>query len=186
MLYCALTLFGIFLITRDVDKSGCDPSGGVAGNTTCGHNGTDVLGAMLGLTFAAQGISQVGSFFQTFTAARSAVFPAIQTIHRKNGTPGDIIYEPAKNVRDDSETEVSAGMDNLESGNEKRIKAILPNYIIDPTSDDGVRPAKVEGALAFKDVDFAYPTQPNQFVLKNFSLEIPAGKTVALVGVRYV
>jgi ATP-binding cassette subfamily B (MDR/TAP) protein 1 len=33
-------------------------------------------------------------------------------------------------------------------------------------------------------VEFSYPTRPNKPVLQNFSLEIPTGKTVALVGPR--
>ncbi|XP_076283158.1 mitochondrial potassium channel ATP-binding subunit isoform X1 [Lasioglossum baleicum] len=38
------------------------------------------------------------------------------------------------------------------------------------------------GNIVFKDVKFSYPTRPEHVVLKNFNLNIPAGKTVALVG----
>ncbi|XP_021917196.1 ATP-binding cassette sub-family B member 8, mitochondrial isoform X2 [Zootermopsis nevadensis] len=38
------------------------------------------------------------------------------------------------------------------------------------------------GDVSFNDVTFAYPTRPQQVVLKNFNLHIPAGKTVAIVG----
>lgn len=34
----------------------------------------------------------------------------------------------------------------------------------------------------FKNVTFAYPTRPEQAILKNFNLVLPAGKTVAIVG----
>ena len=38
------------------------------------------------------------------------------------------------------------------------------------------------GQISFNDVTFTYPTRPEQVVLTNFSLEIPAGKVCALVG----
>ncbi|KAJ9586112.1 hypothetical protein L9F63_020249 [Diploptera punctata] len=36
--------------------------------------------------------------------------------------------------------------------------------------------------VVFNNVTFAYPTRPQQVVLKNFNLHLPAGKTVAIVG----
>uniref|UniRef100_U3JL57 ATP-binding cassette sub-family B member 10, mitochondrial n=1 Tax=Ficedula albicollis TaxID=59894 RepID=U3JL57_FICAL len=38
------------------------------------------------------------------------------------------------------------------------------------------------GALEFKDVEFAYPTRPESSIFKDFSLSIPAGSVMALVG----
>ncbi|NWV43715.1 ABCBA protein, partial [Grantiella picta] len=38
------------------------------------------------------------------------------------------------------------------------------------------------GALEFKDVEFAYPTRPEASIFKDFSLSIPAGSVMALVG----
>ena len=38
------------------------------------------------------------------------------------------------------------------------------------------------GNVTFKDVNFTYPTRPNQQILKNFSLSLPAGRMVALCG----
>jgi ATP-binding cassette, subfamily B, bacterial len=37
-------------------------------------------------------------------------------------------------------------------------------------------------SIAFRDVTFAYPAAPGRPVLKNFSLEIPAGSSLAIVG----
>ncbi|XP_074899402.1 ATP-binding cassette sub-family B member 10, mitochondrial isoform X1 [Buteo buteo] len=39
-----------------------------------------------------------------------------------------------------------------------------------------------KGALEFKDVEFAYPTRPETSIFKDFSLSIPAGSVMALVG----
>ena len=38
------------------------------------------------------------------------------------------------------------------------------------------------GEVEFRNVQFAYPTRPGQTVLDGFSLRVPAGRTVALVG----
>ncbi|KAJ8600755.1 hypothetical protein CTAYLR_006089 [Chrysophaeum taylorii] len=38
------------------------------------------------------------------------------------------------------------------------------------------------GALDFEDVHFAYESRPDKFVLRNFTLSVPAGTTLAMVG----
>ncbi|XP_076620703.1 mitochondrial potassium channel ATP-binding subunit isoform X2 [Colletes latitarsis] len=38
------------------------------------------------------------------------------------------------------------------------------------------------GNITFNNVKFSYPTRPDHIVLRNFNLNIPAGKTVAIVG----
>lgn len=184
LLYCVLTLFGTFLITRDIDNSGCDPSGGVKGNSTCSQSGAGVFGAMLGIAFAAQGVSQVGNFFETFTTARVAAYSAVQAIQRQPGAKEEMIYKSEEDDKEDAEAKSKRTEGDAESGNEKTVKAILPKYIIDSSSEEGLKPEKIKGALTFKSVEFSYPTRPNRVVLKDFSLDIPAGKTVALVGPR--
>ncbi|CAG8541782.1 1272_t:CDS:10 [Paraglomus occultum] len=46
----------------------------------------------------------------------------------------------------------------------------------------GIEPEHVKGDLEFLNVDFRYPTRPDQVILKNFSLRIPSGTMVALCG----
>ncbi len=139
--------------------------------------------------FAAQGVSQVGNFFETFTAARVAAFPALRAIQRKPGSPQEIIYKTEAEQAADDEHRVAQNDESpvLESGTDAQastIKAILPEYCIDSSSDQGAKPETVEGTITFKNVEFSYPTRPDKPVLQNFSLEIPAGMTVALVGPR--
>jgi len=43
-------------------------------------------------------------------------------------------------------------------------------------------PASIKGTLAFKNIDFAYPSRPDLNVLENISIDIQAGETIALVG----
>ncbi|XP_046833318.1 mitochondrial potassium channel ATP-binding subunit isoform X1 [Vespa crabro] len=40
----------------------------------------------------------------------------------------------------------------------------------------------LSGNIEFKNVKFSYPTRPDHVILKNFNLDISAGKTVAIVG----
>ena len=40
----------------------------------------------------------------------------------------------------------------------------------------------LRGEVTFRNVNFSYPTREKQVVLDNFSLDIPPGKMVALVG----
>ena len=48
----------------------------------------------------------------------------------------------------------------------------------------GETPSVVKGDIKFTNVHFAYPTRRHDKILSGFSLEIAAGKTLALVGPR--
>jgi ATP-binding cassette subfamily B (MDR/TAP) protein 1 len=53
---------------------------------------------------------------------------------------------------------------------------------IDAASDEGMTPASCKGRIEFKNVTFAYPTRPEHYALRNFSLVVENGESVALVG----
>ncbi|KAI3944839.1 hypothetical protein MKW92_002206 [Papaver armeniacum] len=53
---------------------------------------------------------------------------------------------------------------------------------IDSSSNTGLTLANVEGDIAFRNVSFNYPSRSTVPVLKDFCLNIPSGKIVALVG----
>ncbi|XP_021892726.1 ABC transporter B family member 1-like [Carica papaya] len=53
---------------------------------------------------------------------------------------------------------------------------------IDRNSDSGLQLESVSGLVELKNVDFSYPSRPDIRILNNFSLTVPAGKTIALVG----
>lgn len=47
---------------------------------------------------------------------------------------------------------------------------------------DGVELSEVKGDIELQNVVFSYPSRPDVIIFNNFSLSIPSGRTVALVG----
>ncbi|KAK3221254.1 hypothetical protein Dsin_008279 [Dipteronia sinensis] len=57
----------------------------------------------------------------------------------------------------------------------------VPN--IDSADQQGITVLNVKGELEFKDIDFAYPSRPENLVLRKFSLRVMDNQTVGLVGI---
>nr|CAB3504328.1 unnamed protein product [Digitaria exilis] len=53
---------------------------------------------------------------------------------------------------------------------------------IDSESNAGAELVNVAGEVEFRSVEFCYPSRPESPIFKSFSLSVPAGHTVALVG----
>lgn len=53
---------------------------------------------------------------------------------------------------------------------------------IDPDRQDGLAPVSLRGEIEFRHVKFKYPTRPDLVILKDLSLKIKPGMTVAFVG----
>ncbi|KAJ0098862.1 hypothetical protein Patl1_22031 [Pistacia atlantica] len=53
---------------------------------------------------------------------------------------------------------------------------------IDSDNMEGKILENVLGEVEFRHVEFAYPSRPESIILKDFSIKMPAGKTMALVG----
>lgn len=205
LFYFILTLFGTYLLYTDVRNSGCDPSGIILANTKCPNNGAGVFGAMLGIAFAAQGISQVGNFTEALAATRVATYEALVAINRKPGAVEEVIYRSeddedlsstkhSKKSTDETDPNTTAlsgtnrsrksKKDNgdIESGEyQADVKAVLPKFEINSLSKAGLKP-EINGAIAVRDVHFSYPTRPNDPVLRGMTVEIESGTTVAFVG----
>ncbi|XP_074557178.1 putative multidrug resistance protein [Curcuma longa] len=68
------------------------------------------------------------------------------------------------------------------SAGERIMKVIERVPKIDTESEDGSVLESVSGNVEFKGVEFAYPSRPESLILRGFNLQVPAGRTVALVG----
>jgi ATP-binding cassette subfamily B (MDR/TAP) protein 1 len=152
--YVVITLFGSYLLFDNVRDSGCDPSGTTDGVPACDPSGADVFGALMGVTVAAFVLPQVSVALDAFIGARAACYPALCAINRKS-------------------TEIQT--------TNNRTEKVSSSYVIDSSSDRGVKLPSLIGDLEFRSVRFSYPTRDAD-VFRNFSLQIPSGKTVALVG----
>ncbi|CAL9109399.1 unnamed protein product [Musa acuminata var. zebrina] len=64
----------------------------------------------------------------------------------------------------------------------KLLEIIRQKPSIVQDQSDGKCLAEVHGNIEFKDVTFSYPSRPDVIIFRDFSLFIPAGKTVAVVG----
>jgi ATP-binding cassette, subfamily B (MDR/TAP), member 1 len=194
--YFALVLFGTWLIWTQVADSGCDPSGAVQGNVNCDASASEVFGSLLGVAFAAEGISQCGNSISSFTAARVALHQAFQAIRRSPGAPSQPIYKAltvaeAETSRDPAFSEDADDLFGpsrnhckpaFSSSPQPILHAVLPAFEIDSASTTGWKPSTVAGAISFQNVSFAYPTRPNHPVLNGLHVDILPGSTVALIG----
>ncbi|KAI6283355.1 GTPase-activating protein [Pyricularia oryzae] len=54
--------------------------------------------------------------------------------------------------------------------------------VLDPTSDEGEKIENLKGTIFLENVKHIYPSRPEVVVMEDVTLEIPAGKTTALVG----
>jgi ABC-type multidrug transport system fused ATPase/permease subunit len=52
----------------------------------------------------------------------------------------------------------------------------------DSTQRGDIKPDRVEGLIEFKNVDFVYPSRPEEVVLQNLTLKLEPGKILAIVG----
>ncbi|KAF6134426.1 hypothetical protein GIB67_030629 [Kingdonia uniflora] len=53
---------------------------------------------------------------------------------------------------------------------------------IDRNAESGSELSTIAGDIELKNIDFSYPSRPDVRILNNFSLNVPSGKTIALVG----
>ncbi|XP_042483361.1 ABC transporter B family member 15-like [Macadamia integrifolia] len=53
---------------------------------------------------------------------------------------------------------------------------------IDSENTEGETLQSISGEIEFKHIEFAYPSRPENVILRDFSLRVPAGSKVALVG----
>ncbi|CAN6336918.1 unnamed protein product [Urochloa humidicola] len=112
----------------------------------------------VGAKFVSQGKSTFGDVFKAYFALVLAMIGVSQT----NAMASD----SAK--ANDSATSIFSILDRKSQ--------------IDSSSEEGSTLANVKGNIDFKHVSFKYPSRPDVQIFTDFTLDIPSGKTVALVG----
>jgi len=168
--YMPIILYGSYLVYSAVRDYGCDPSGSDPLNEPCDPDGENVFGALFGVSFAGSVLPQITASLEAFAGARSAAYPALEAIYR--------------DVPHDQDKETAEAMEEKSQALQRRGSfAPLPKYAIDSSSAVGHKPKKVGGSVKFTDVTFSYPSRLETKIFDGFNLDVPAGKTVALVGV---
>ena len=189
LLYLILTLYGSFLVYTDVRASGCGPSPSYLGVVTCGESGETVLGAMLGMAFAGQGLAQVVDAISVISEAMVACYPALSAT--KNRTWESEVRVTVQNwdiggrmksVRVIDDGKISSSVRSQAGISE--VYALLPHFDINSLSPKGLQSpkARIRGVISFRAVRFSYPTRPESDVLDNFNMDIKAGSTIGIVG----
>jgi len=171
--YVPLTLYGTYLMYKEVGATGCDPSGTLSSfdppNESCNATAFEVFGALMGVTFGGAVLPQISGAVEEFIGARSACFPALVAMYRKTTREGET------ESKKDEKTRKSLQM--------RSSSVSLPSYVIDSSSPNGLVKSKAaEGDIEFKDVSFRYPTRLEVDVYNGLNLKIKAGSTVALCG----
>ena len=72
--YVMVTLFGSFLLYRNVRENGCDPSATVPGVTPCDPSGMGVFGSLFGVSIAAAVLPQVSIALESFAGTSESSF----------------------------------------------------------------------------------------------------------------
>lgn len=176
LLFCIISLCGISLLHRDMERTGCYQSvaSGVPGVFCTESPGPSIYGATASLVFVIVDIMRISEVIQRVTSSRSACDIAMKPIRRIVGVPA---------VKDEGKLN---DQKDLERGiaNEKKKSEVdqLAGYHIDSSSPLGLRPPNITGEITFDNVNFAYPTRPDKTIFEGFDLKIEAGTTVALVG----
>ncbi|PON59409.1 ABC transporter [Parasponia andersonii] len=103
------------------------------------------------------------------------------------GTPGGTIFAAGISIVNGG-LALGQGLSNIKgimdacSASIRIMEMIKRIPKIDSEDMEGMILEHVSGQIEFKEVNFSYPSRPESVIFKKFSLTIPAGKTVALVG----
>ncbi|CAB9505477.1 Leptomycin B resistance protein pmd1 [Seminavis robusta] len=179
-LFALVVLFGSYVMYRDVRVTGCDP-GGSFGTGPCPTTGADIFGAMIGIMFSMQALSRLGNCLEAFQEARVAVGEAMSVIQDDDDDDAESKKAKQTSLPKAPETNTDQQMTLVEEGTHQSSKQQSVPY--DPFSNTaGIKPKGIQGNISFSNISFSYPSRPDDIILKNFSIDIPAGKTVALVG----
>ncbi|KAK8644265.1 hypothetical protein V6N13_123576 [Hibiscus sabdariffa] len=140
--------------------------------------GSVKLGLKQGLAIGSNGITHFIWAFITYYGSRMVMY---------HGAKGGTVFIVGSCIAVGGQ-QLGAGLSNLKplfeacSAAERIHEVIKRVPKIDLENREGEILDNVIGEVEFRQVEFAYPSRPENIIFKDFSLKIPAGKTVALVG----
>ncbi|GAC12772.1 ABC transporter transmembrane domain-containing protein [Aliiglaciecola lipolytica] len=79
-------------------------------------------------------------------------------------------------------SEVIGEIQKAAGASERLLELLNTKPLIEPPSSPAVLPTKLRGTLTLQNVNFTYPSAPQNPVIKNLNLEIKSGERIALVG----
>ncbi|XP_021297599.1 ABC transporter B family member 15-like [Herrania umbratica] len=135
-------------------------------------------GLAKGLAIGSNGVVFATWSFMSYYGSRMVMY---------HGAPGGTVFIVGAAIAMGG-LSLGASLSNLKyfseacSAGERIIEVIKRVPKIDSYNLEGEIWDKVPGAVEFRHVEFAYPSRPESMIFKDFCLNIPAGKTVALVG----
>ncbi|OMO52757.1 hypothetical protein COLO4_37004 [Corchorus olitorius] len=135
-------------------------------------------GLAKGLAIGSNGVVFATWSFMAYYGSRMVMY---------HGAPGGTVFIVGAAIAMGG-LSLGASLSNLKyfseacSAGERIMEVINRVPKIDSENLEGEILGKVSGAVELRHVEFAYPSRPESMIFKDFSLKIPAGKTVALVG----
>jgi ATP-binding cassette subfamily B protein len=79
-------------------------------------------------------------------------------------------------------SEIWGELQRAAGATERLVELLKTQPDIQPPADPLALPPALQGAITFANISFNYPSRPGQSALRDFSLQIAPGETVALVG----
>jgi len=79
-------------------------------------------------------------------------------------------------------SEVYGDLQRAAGASERLLELLNAQSLIKIPAQPKTLPAQVQGEVALRDVTFTYPSRPDTLAIDHLSLQIPAGRTTALVG----
>ncbi|XP_022133729.1 ABC transporter B family member 15-like, partial [Momordica charantia] len=131
-----------------------------------------------GLAIGSSGVSFVIWSFMSWYGSRMVMY---------QGAQGGTVFGVGASITVGG-LSIGSGLSNLKYFSEacaagERIMEVINRVpVIDSADMEGQVLDNVSGEVEFQNVQFAYPSRPETMVLKDLTLRIPAGRTVALVG----
>jgi len=79
-------------------------------------------------------------------------------------------------------SEVYSDLQRAAGATERLLELMTADNLIQAPASPQSLPARVTGELVFDDISFFYPSRPDSAAIDHFSLKLPAGSSLALVG----